>query len=100
MSFSAPTGLNLAAMSFPRERRQAAVVPIPPRILATTPALPDREDGRCSLAVRASERVDRNPRYGSKCRDFYDWTQQDPARSIIVSLLRGSAPLGQRKVTQ
>ncbi len=35
-----------------------------------------------------------------KCRDFHDWTQQDPARSIVVSLLRGSAPLGQREVTQ
>ena len=31
---------------------------------------------------------------------FTTGPQQDPARSIVVSLLRGSAPLGQRHVTQ
>jgi hypothetical protein len=34
-----------------------------------------------SSVVGASERVDRNPRYGSKCRDSYDWA---PARSCQV----------------
>jgi hypothetical protein len=79
---------------------QPAAVLNPPRIPATTPAFLVREGGRCSSVVRASDHVDRNPRYGSKCRDFHDWTRQDPARSIVVSLLRGSAPLGQPQVTQ
>jgi hypothetical protein len=65
-----------------REHRTTCAVLIPPRIPATTPAFLVRESGRCSSVIRASEPVDRNPRYGSKCRDFYDWTQQDPARSI------------------
>jgi hypothetical protein len=62
-----------------------------PRDNARTPS-----SGRRALFLGcyASERVDRNPRYGSKRREFYDWTQQ--ARSIVVSLVRGSAPLGQR----
>jgi hypothetical protein len=48
---------------------------------ATTPAFLVGEGGRCSSVVGASEHVDRNPRYGSKCRDFHDWT---PARSSWV----------------
>jgi hypothetical protein len=60
--------------------RPAAVL-IPPRIPATTPAFLVRESGRCSSVIRASERVDRNPRYGSKCLDFHDWM---PAGSCQV----------------
>jgi len=45
-------------------RRQPAPVPTSAPVPATTPALPNREGGRCSLIVSASGRVDRNPRYG------------------------------------
>jgi hypothetical protein len=78
---------------------QPAAVLIPPRILATTPAFLVREGARCSSVVRLGT-YGSEPSVRLKCRDFHDWTQQHPAKSIVVSLLRGSAPIGQRQVTQ
>ena len=60
---------------------------------------PHSGKGRRALyLVRASGRVNRNPRYGSRCRDLHDWTRH--ARSIVVGSFRGSAPLGRHKVTR
>jgi hypothetical protein len=54
-------------------------VAVPLRTPRDNARCPSSGSGRCSSVVRASDRVDRNPRYGSKCRDF---SRLDPASQV------------------